>query len=47
MSKKSPPTLRGGFSLSIAYLPIDQLKPDPKNARQHTAKQIRQRPALD
>ena len=29
-------------SLSIAYLPIDQLKGDPENARQHSAKQIRQ-----
>jgi ParB-like chromosome segregation protein Spo0J len=28
--------------LSIAYLPVDQLKPDPRNARQHSAKQIRQ-----
>src|SRR5262249_49462919 len=26
----------------IAYLPIDQLKPDPRNARQHSRKQIRQ-----
>jgi ParB-like chromosome segregation protein Spo0J len=28
--------------LSIDYLPLDRLKADPKNARQHTAKQIRQ-----
>ena len=28
--------------LSIAYAPLDQLKPDPKNARQHSAKHIRQ-----
>jgi ParB/Sulfiredoxin domain len=28
--------------LSIDYVPRDRLKPDPKNAREHTAKQIRQ-----
>jgi DNA modification methylase len=28
--------------LSIACVPLDRLKPDPKNARQHSAKQIRQ-----
>ncbi len=28
--------------LSIDYVSIERLKPDPKNARQHTAKQIRQ-----
>jgi DNA modification methylase len=28
--------------LSIAYLPIDRLKPDAANARQHSARQIRQ-----
>ena len=26
--------------LSIAYLPVDRLKPDPENARRHAAKQI-------
>ena len=33
---------RCGGKLSIAYQPVDQLKPDPSNARQHSAKQIRQ-----
>ena len=28
--------------IEIIYRPIDQLKPDPKNARRHSAKQIRQ-----
>ncbi len=42
MSKKKSTDLARRVSLSIAYLPIDQLKPDPKNARLHTAKQIRQ-----
>ena len=28
--------------LSVHYLPVANLAPDPKNARQHTAKQIRQ-----
>jgi ParB-like chromosome segregation protein Spo0J len=42
MSKKKSTDLARRVSLSIAYLPIDQLKPDPNNARQHTAKQIRQ-----
>src|SRR5271167_4053015 len=28
--------------LSISYFPPDRLKPDPKNARQHSAKHIRQ-----
>ena len=28
--------------LSIAYRPIDELKPDPKNPRQHDVKQVRQ-----
>jgi DNA modification methylase len=28
--------------IEIVYRPIDQLKPDPRNARRHTAKQIRQ-----
>jgi DNA modification methylase len=29
-------------TLSIDNVPLDRLKPDPKNARQHSAKQIRQ-----
>jgi ParB-like chromosome segregation protein Spo0J len=29
-------------ALSVDYVPIDQLKPDPKNARVHSKKQIRQ-----
>jgi ParB-like chromosome segregation protein Spo0J len=29
-------------ALAIAYLPLDQLKPDPRNARVHSRKQIRQ-----
>jgi DNA modification methylase len=36
------PGRRADAALSIAYLPIDQLRPDPGNARQHRAKQIRQ-----
>ena len=28
--------------LSVAYLELDRLKPDPSNARRHSAKQIRQ-----
>ena len=32
----------GGAPLSVAYLPLDRLKPDPGNARRHNAKQIRQ-----
>ena len=32
----------GGAPLSVAYLPLDRLKPDPGNARRHSAKQIRQ-----
>jgi ParB-like chromosome segregation protein Spo0J len=31
-----------GRKLGITYVPIDQLKPDPKNARVHSKKQIRQ-----
>jgi DNA modification methylase len=42
MSKRQSTALARGNSLSIAYLPIEQLRPDPKNARQHRAKQIRQ-----
>ena len=36
------PGQRAVAALSIAYLSIDQLKPDPGNARQHSAKQVRQ-----
>jgi DNA modification methylase len=36
------PSQRAVSALSFAYLPIVQLKPDPNNARQHSAKQIRQ-----
>ena len=28
--------------LSVSYVPLDHLKPDPGNARQHSAKQVRQ-----
>ena len=28
--------------LAISFVPLDSLKPDPKNARQHSAKQVRQ-----
>jgi ParB-like chromosome segregation protein Spo0J len=35
------PSPCAGAALSIAYLSIDQLKPDPGNARQHSAKQVR------
>ena len=31
-----------GGPLTVAYLPISQLRPDPGNARQHSRKQIRQ-----
>ena len=42
MSKRLATDLPRRGPLSIAYLPIDCLKPDPGNARQHGAKQIRQ-----
>jgi hypothetical protein len=42
MSKKQSTNVARRALLSIAYLPIDQLKPDPSNARQHSKKQIRQ-----
>jgi hypothetical protein len=42
MSKRQSTDLARGSSLSIAYARIDQLKPDPKNVRLHTAKQIQQ-----
>jgi ParB-like chromosome segregation protein Spo0J len=29
-------------ALAVTYVPIDQLKPNPKNARIHKTKQIRQ-----
>ena len=37
---RSPPSR--GAPLSVAYLPLDRLKPDPSNARRHSKKQIRQ-----
>ena len=41
-SSPAEPGQRAVATLSIAYLPIDQLRPDPGNARQHSAKQVRQ-----
>src|SRR5205807_7492897 len=31
-----------GSRIEVVYRPIDQLRPDPKNARRHSRKQIRQ-----
>ena len=31
-----------GPRIEVVYRPIDQLRPDPKNARRHSRKQIRQ-----
>jgi ParB-like chromosome segregation protein Spo0J len=42
MSSQSPSQSFWRPPLSIDYVSIERLKPDPKNARQHTAKQIRQ-----
>ena len=42
MGKKQSTNVARRALLSIAYMPIDQLKPDPDNARQHSKKQIRQ-----
>ena len=42
MSSQSPSQSPRRPPLSIDYVSIDRLKPDPKNARLHTAKQIRQ-----
>jgi ParB-like chromosome segregation protein Spo0J len=36
------PNRTNGSQLAVGYLPIDQLRPDPGNARQHSAKQVRQ-----
>jgi ParB-like nuclease domain/DNA methylase len=36
------PGRRSGSDLAVQYFPIDRLKPDPKNARLHSAKQVRQ-----
>ena len=36
------PTPSAGRKLAVDDVPIDQLKPDPNNARVHSAKQIRQ-----
>ena len=41
-SSPAEPGQRAVATLSIAYLPIDQLRPVPGNARQHSAKQVRQ-----
>ena len=42
MSSQSPSQSFRRPPLSIDYVSIERLKPDPKNAPQHTAKQIRQ-----
>ena len=42
MTKNSFVASRDRAKLAIAYLPIEHLKPDPNNARQHSKKQIRQ-----
>ena len=42
MTKNSFVASRDRAKLAIAYLPIEHLKPDPNNARQHSNKQIRQ-----
>ena len=42
MSKRQSTNVARRVPLSIVYLPIDPLKTDPNNARQHSAKQIRQ-----
>jgi ParB-like chromosome segregation protein Spo0J len=45
ISKTAPtaaPAPSAGRKLAVDYVPIDQLKPDPKNARVHSEKQIRQ-----
>ncbi len=42
MSLQSTSPLLRRTTLSIAYVPLERLKPDPGNARQHSAKQIRQ-----
>jgi hypothetical protein len=34
------PTHRSGLALSVHYLAVENLKPDPKNARRHSPKQI-------
>ena len=48
MTANSQPAPRAARSplprapLSVAYLELDRLKPDPSNARRHSKKQIRQ-----
>ena len=42
MFPQSPSRLPRRPPLSIEYVSIERLKPDPNNARQHNAKQIRQ-----
>ena len=41
-SRATKPTLESTAPLTIAYRPVNQLKPDPSNARQRSKKQIRQ-----
>ena len=36
------PVAGSASPLTIAYRPIVELKPDPKNPRKHSAKQVRQ-----
>jgi ParB/Sulfiredoxin domain len=36
------PAPSAGRKLAVDYVPIDQLKPDPRNTRVHSKKQIRQ-----
>jgi hypothetical protein len=40
--KQLPLSRAAKNTLAITYVPIDQLKPDPRNARVHSKKQIRQ-----
>ena len=42
MSKTSDRSERRKQRLEIVYRAIDEIKPDPANARQHSRKQIRQ-----
>jgi ParB-like chromosome segregation protein Spo0J len=40
--KQLPLSRAAKNTLAITYVPVDQLKPDPRNARVHSKKQIRQ-----
>jgi DNA modification methylase len=40
--KQLPLSRAANNALAVAYVPIDQLKPDPRNARVHSKRQIRQ-----